>query len=118
MYQFSVGLMICIVYFNKIMNTKITETDIGNGITRVDLPEEPLFNFKDKFYTPFDLDTRKITYHIIKIRNNTARLNLECSGFCIGRIELPLEFLPKLKECKLFPTEFGRSDGTEVENNL
>ena len=100
------------------MNSQIIKTDIGNGITKIEVPEEPLFNFKSKFYTPFDLNTRKITYHIIKVGNESARLNLECSGFCIGRIELPLEFIPNLKECKLSPTEFVRPDGTVVENNL
>ncbi len=78
------------------MSNKIKITDEGNGMTKYEIPEDPLFNFKNQLGEPFNLDTREITYHITKIDIDigTARLNIECSGFIIGKIELPIEFYP------------------------
>jgi hypothetical protein len=99
------------------MNKQLITTDTDGKVTITELPEEPLFDFKNKFYTPFNLDTREITYHIVKMDKDigTSRLNFECSGFMVGSIELPIEFLPKLSECKLSPTVFARPDGTLVK---
>jgi hypothetical protein len=67
---------------------------------------EPMFNFKDPLYSPFDLTTTEIRYIINKVKNGTASISLECSGFCIGRIQIPEEFISKLKYCKICPSEF------------
>ena len=80
---------------------------MNDQITKIDVPDEPIFNFNDKLYTPFDFNTNKIRYMITKIKNNTACLNLECSGFMIGKIQIPLEFVSKLKECNISQMEFG-----------
>lgn len=81
-----------------------------NKTTKHEITEYPLFDFKNKFYTPFNFDTKDISYYITKEDGSTARLILECSGFCIGKIELPIEFLSKLSECKLSPMVLTKDD--------
>jgi hypothetical protein len=77
-----------------------------NNTVRVEV-NEPTFDFEDGIYTPFDLDTTKIRYIITKIEKNTAHISLECSGFCIGKIQIPSKFISKLSDCKISRMEFS-----------
>ena len=70
---------------------------------------EIIFNFKDKLYTPFDLSNKEIHYMINLVKNGTACISLECSGFCIGKIQIPEEFISKLSECKISAAEYVHS---------